>query len=52
MIVNLHPYGEVEASDYLSHKHDWVQTKEESTHPMRRIVFYPNPAGAGVGGEL
>lgn len=47
--------GVVEASDYLSHKHDWVQTVEETTHEMRRLVFTPASAAAyeaGDGGEL
>jgi len=32
--------GVVEASDYLSHKHDWVQLKEEITAPLRRSVYF------------
>jgi len=37
--------GVVEASDYLSHKHDWVQTVEETTHEMRRLVYTPASVG-------
>mmetsp|Transcript_1283 Transcript_1283/g.1866 ORF Transcript_1283/g.1866 Transcript_1283/m.1866 type:complete len:469 (+) Transcript_1283:273-1679(+) len=47
--------GVVEASDYLSHKHDWVQTVEETTHEMRRLVYTPASAAkkeGGDGGEL
>lgn len=40
--------GVVEASDYLSHKHDWVQTVEETTHEMRRLVYTPPSAAAAM----
>mmetsp|Transcript_30986 Transcript_30986/g.86966 ORF Transcript_30986/g.86966 Transcript_30986/m.86966 type:complete len:473 (-) Transcript_30986:156-1574(-) len=33
--------GVVEASDYLSDKHDWVQLEEEVTHAMRRCIYTP-----------
>ena len=33
--------GVTEASDYLTHKHDWVQMEEEVTGPLRRAVFTP-----------
>lgn len=33
--------GVVEASDYLSLKHDWVQTEEEITEPLHRAVYEP-----------
>jgi len=33
--------GVVEASDYLSRKHDWVQLNEEVTEPLRRAKFTP-----------
>ena len=43
--------GVVEASDYLSHKHDWVQTVEETTHEMRRLVYTPPSAAAAAAAE-
>lgn len=33
--------GVLEASDYLSNKHDWVQMVEEITEPLRRVVYDP-----------
>eukprot|EP00928_Gymnodinium_smaydae_P034280 TRINITY_DN24336_c0_g1_i2.p1 TRINITY_DN24336_c0_g1~~TRINITY_DN24336_c0_g1_i2.p1 ORF type:complete len:466 (-),score=86.39 TRINITY_DN24336_c0_g1_i2:120-1418(-) len=33
--------GVVEASDYLSPKHDWAQLTEEVTDPLPRAVYYP-----------
>mmetsp|Transcript_24124 Transcript_24124/g.47278 ORF Transcript_24124/g.47278 Transcript_24124/m.47278 type:complete len:345 (-) Transcript_24124:117-1151(-) len=33
--------GVVEASDYLSGKHDWVQTEEELTNPLTRATYTP-----------
>jgi len=33
--------GVVEASDYLTHKHDWVQLEEETTTPLRRALYQP-----------
>jgi len=33
--------GVVEASDYLSHKHDWVQMEEEITQPIHRVMYEP-----------
>jgi len=35
--------GVVEASDYLSSKHDWVQMEEEITEPLHRVVYEPPP---------
>ena len=34
--------GVVEASDTLTAKHDWVQIDEEKTHPLSRVVYFPN----------
>lgn len=34
--------GVVEASDYLSRKHDWVQTEEEITEPLHRVIYEPS----------
>jgi len=31
----------VEASDYLSNKHDWLQMAEEVTVPLQRVVYIP-----------
>ncbi|CAJ1383073.1 unnamed protein product [Effrenium voratum] len=31
----------VEASDYLSYEHDWVQEDEEITHPIARALYLP-----------
>lgn len=36
--------GVVEASDYLTNKHDWVQLQEEITPPLRRALYEPRPA--------
>eukprot|EP00854_Cymbomonas_tetramitiformis_P003409 gene3409-4288_t len=33
--------GVVEASDYLSHKHDWPQMNEETTDTLLRTAFIP-----------
>ncbi|CAE7477897.1 HERC2 [Symbiodinium sp. CCMP2456] len=33
--------GVVEASDYLSRRHDWVQLEEEVTEPMTKAKFVP-----------
>lgn len=33
--------GVLEASDYLTNKHDWVQTEEEITNALRRAVWSP-----------
>merc|ERR1712048_431033 len=38
--------GVLEASDYLSPKHDWVQLEEETTEPIQRVVY--QPAGKDV----
>ena len=38
--------GVVEASDYLSSKHDWLQIEEETTSPLRRCVYDPPGAAA------
>ena len=34
--------GVVEASDYLTNKHDWIQMRDEVTPPLRRAVFTPS----------
>jgi len=34
--------GVVEASDYLSHKHDWVQMEDEMTDVKHKTVFRPS----------
>lgn len=34
--------GVLEASDYLTRKHDWVQMEEEVTTPLRRALFTPS----------
>ena len=36
--------GVVEASDYLTNKHDWIQMRDEVTPPLRRAVFTPSGA--------
>jgi len=36
--------GVVEASDYLSTKHDWVQLVEETTAPLQRAIYVPAEA--------
>ena len=42
--------GVVEASDYLNHKHDWVQLEREVVGPFRRVAYTPKLAeGADVG---
>jgi len=33
--------GVVEASDYLTTKHDWVQMEDEVTPPLRRALYEP-----------
>lgn len=33
--------GVLEASDYLSCRHDWVQLEEEVTEPMQRALYVP-----------
>ena len=33
--------GVLEASDYLSDKHDWVQLVEEVTEPIQRALYVP-----------
>jgi len=33
--------GVLEASDYLSQKHDWVQLVDEVTEPIRRALYIP-----------
>ena len=40
--------GVLEASDYLSHKHDWVQLTEEVTAPLQRSVYTPPTATPGA----
>jgi len=45
--------GVMEASDYLSNEHDWVQTEEEITQSLPRILYEPPIASAaeeGAGG--
>jgi len=37
----------VEASDYLSHLHDWVQVSDEVTAPISRILYLP-PSCCGM----
>ena len=44
--------GVVEASDYLSHKHDWVQMEEEVTQALDRALYTPPIAAAGARVEL
>jgi len=34
--------GVLEASDYLSNKHDWVQMSEEMTEPSIRMLYIPS----------
>lgn len=34
--------GVVEASDTLTNKHDWVQTDEETTARLYRLMFVPS----------
>ena len=36
--------GVVEASDYLTQKHDWVQLEDEVTPPLRRALYEPPSA--------
>mmetsp|Transcript_96248 Transcript_96248/g.170941 ORF Transcript_96248/g.170941 Transcript_96248/m.170941 type:complete len:85 (+) Transcript_96248:308-562(+) len=31
----------VEASDYLTSKHDWLQMTEELTDPLHRVLYVP-----------
>ena len=38
----------VEASDYLSQKHDWLQVDEETTGPHRRAVYAPPEGATGL----
>lgn len=33
--------GVCEASDFLSHRHDWVQQQEEVTEPISRALYVP-----------
>merc|ERR1719343_1653984 len=33
--------GVVEASDYLSDRHDWLQLEEECVSPGRRVLYIP-----------
>ena len=40
--------GVVEASDYLSHKHDWPQMAAELVGPFRRVAYTPPTASAEV----
>lgn len=42
--------GVVEASDYLTRKHDWVQMEEEVTPALRRAVWWP-PAPAAAAAD-
>ena len=39
--------GVFEASDYLSNKHDWVQTHDEVLGPFHRVAYTPAPREAG-----
>ena len=36
--------GVLEASDFLSNKHDWVQLEDEVTPPIKRAVYTPPAA--------
>ena len=40
--------GVFEASDYLSNKHDWVQTHDEVLGPFHRVAYTPAPREAGA----
>lgn len=44
--------GVVEASDYLTNKHDWVQLEEEVTGPLKRALWRPDPSSAPSKAEL
>merc|ERR1711953_681632 len=33
--------GVLEASDYLSSRHDWVQLEEDVTEPVTRALYFP-----------
>jgi len=45
--------GVLEASDYLTNKHDWAQLEEEVTEPLRRALYTPSSvASAGQRVEL
>eukprot|EP00929_Paragymnodinium_shiwhaense_P058215 TRINITY_DN29150_c0_g1_i1.p1 TRINITY_DN29150_c0_g1~~TRINITY_DN29150_c0_g1_i1.p1 ORF type:complete len:500 (-),score=91.21 TRINITY_DN29150_c0_g1_i1:275-1774(-) len=35
--------GVLEASDYLTQKHDWVQMEDEITAPLHRAIYEPEP---------
>lgn len=37
--------GVVEASDFLSAKHDWLQNEAEVTEPLWRVLYRPNVKG-------
>mmetsp|Transcript_92791 Transcript_92791/g.271624 ORF Transcript_92791/g.271624 Transcript_92791/m.271624 type:complete len:445 (-) Transcript_92791:213-1547(-) len=43
--------GVVEASDYLSYKHDWHQTEEETTAEIPRTIYTPGTARGAEGHE-
>merc|ERR1712151_1268684 len=43
--------GVVEASDYLSSRHDWVQLEEEVTEPLKRALFVPAGCAAHAPGD-
>merc|ERR1712232_419446 len=38
----------VEASDYLSSQHDWLQLEEETTSGISRLVYEPSSASSGL----
>jgi hypothetical protein len=38
--------GVCEASDFLSHRHDWVQLQEEVTEPLSRALYTPTSCKA------
>mmetsp|Transcript_20599 Transcript_20599/g.51517 ORF Transcript_20599/g.51517 Transcript_20599/m.51517 type:complete len:451 (-) Transcript_20599:84-1436(-) len=45
--------GVLEASDFLSQKHDWVQLKTEVLPPVRRAVFAPaSPVAVAVANKV
>ena len=44
--------GVVEASDYLTNKHDWVQQQEEVTRPLKRALYTPSSASGDAAREL
>jgi len=41
----------VEASDYLSSQHDWLQLEEETTSAISRVVYEPRSASLSIAPE-